>query len=840
MNSKAPASRVFLGPFFLSCALLGIWVLGQACAEAQTDPLALQQEGIRRLESYIEHFRKTGDQQSRLPDLARAEADLAASQEEFLRQRDDAAAALSVTKMGDVRRIRNQPRPALDCYEQGLRLARKAKHRTNEVLALLGRARAEAYVLKDFPAAATHFGEAVRLSADLPDRTHLFNALSGLGNVQVGQGDMIAAADTYNRAFTLTSGLKDEALQFYAYLDRGEVYQKLAEKCDYERTFQPCYEQLDLAKKDYSAALGIARKLGYTGLARTTEEFLKELEFRREMFRSQERLGKMLQQSGIFHPQRPGDVLVSEQFAGGAGAGFPPGAMAALQQSGVISVGDARSFFIRGSFHSLQREYPEALAAYLKSVELLETDRRRLREDTGSRAFLDDRINFYYAPIELLLQERRFAEAFTLMEQSRSRALTDLLFSKKLVLASPEEAADFGQLQSTRSRIALLQKEVFEIRTRADSEGFADQVKPKEAEIAQLQGEYEKIAGKAPKLQELIASGTVSLAQFQQTLKKNSCDVLYYLVLEQAVLLWHINEDDLHVRSVFLPRSEVINKVAALQKSLSQRDARFDERTAKELFLYLIQPALGWIKSKHVVIIPHEDLHYVPFQVFLDPTDNTALGERFQVTYAPNATLLAQMKTSGPINQGRLLAVADKSFEDEERGEIEGLRLQELYPGRHRVLTNATKAEFKQVVGQYDLLHLSVHGVFRANEPLLSYVQLVPGGTDDGQLTAAEIFGLPLNNARLIVLSACETGQAEATHANEILGMQRALLYAGANALILSAWEVDAASTGLWMQTFYREAQQKSPAEAARLSLIKVKREYPHPHHWAPFQIIGK
>src|SRR5207245_784940 len=114
----------------------------------------------------------------------------------------------------------------------------------------------------------------------------------------------------------------------------------------------------------------------------------------------------------------------------------------------------------------------------------------------------------------------------------------------------------------------------------------------------------------------------------------------------------------------------------------------FDERTAKELFLYLIQPALGWIKSRHLVIIPHEDLHYVPFQVFLDPADNTAVGERFQVTYAPNATLLVQMKTAGPINQGRLLAVGDRSIENDSK-EIGGLRLEKQYSGRHKVLVDA-------------------------------------------------------------------------------------------------------------------------------------------------------
>ena len=66
------------------------------------------------------------------------------------------------------------------------------------------------------------------------------------------------------------------------------------------------------------------------------------------------------------------------------------------------------------------------------------------------------------------------------------------------------------------------------------------------------------------------------------------------------------------------------------------------------------------------------------------------------------------------------------------------------------------------------------------------------------------------------------------------------LLYAGANNLILSSWKVDSASTALWMKTFYREAQQKPLAEAARLALVEVKSKYPAPYHWAAFRLVGK
>ncbi|HZN12067.1 MAG TPA: CHAT domain-containing protein, partial [Blastocatellia bacterium] len=152
------------------------------------------------------------------------------------------------------------------------------------------------------------------------------------------------------------------------------------------------------------------------------------------------------------------------------------------------------------------------------------------------------------------------------------------------------------------------------------------------------------------------------------------------------------------------------------------------------------------------------------------------------------------------------------------------------------------EADVKAWAGDYDLIHLSVHGVFVAQEPLLSHLRLGPGGAEDGKLTAAEMFGLPLAGARLIVLSACDTGQARATRANEVSGMVRSLLYAGANTLVLSSWAIDADSTALWMETFYREAQSRPPAGAARLAIAAVRRDprYSHPYYWAPFLLTGR
>jgi CHAT domain-containing protein len=273
---------------------------------------------------------------------------------------------------------------------------------------------------------------------------------------------------------------------------------------------------------------------------------------------------------------------------------------------------------------------------------------------------------------------------------------------------------------------------------------------------------------------------------------------------------------------------------------MRKRDAPFREDLAKELFLYLIQPALGWLSGDKLAIIPQADLQSLPFQVFEDPASGAFLGERFQITYAPNASILLQLKKQRNLASGSLLAACDPSLP----GAPEEVKtLARFYPGRQKVVTESLirKTDLKQWVGSYDILHLAVHGQFDSQEPLLSKVKL--GGTaGDGDLTAAEMFGLPLDNTRIATLSACETGRVRTTRSNEIQGIVQALLFAGAQSVLVSAWKVDSTSTSVWMRTFYREAQSRTPAEAAREAIREVRRrpEYNHPFYWAPFLLIAR
>lgn len=821
------------------------------CVSAQGDPLALQKGAIQRLDAFVDHYRKTGDFRARLPDLATADAELAASNRMLAAQGDWSALALGLIKQGSIYRMQGQWAKAIAAYQQAEEAAKRGRNVMYQADALAWRALAE-HSSRNIGQAIIDATQAVRLAGTTDDKDVLARALDVLGTAQVSENDLAGASDTLNREVAVASEAKDPTTLFYAYLNRSDVYLKSGERCDFQRAFEPCYEALDRARADLQQALALARKLGYAGLASQAEQFMGSVEARRTLIKSQERMHQTVQKAGLFHPKTARDVLVTESFVAKPGP-IPPlvtemnqASKRMEQQAGAFAdVAAARSQFSEGLMNEMQGNNDAALASFLKAVETLERDRRALRDERSRGTFLEDRIGMYYAPILQLLERHRHAEAVELLERSRSRALADLLASRTLGLGRPEEQKLYAESTALRTRIADAQSKLFELASRPDAAGKTPQMSALQAQIRTLEAQYPSVGSRmaieSPRLQNLVSSAPASLKALQQSMREERYELLQYLVLEHALIVWHIAPDSVYVRSVYLPRSEVIGKVAALQKSLADRNTRFDETTARELFLFLIQPVLSRIRSDRLVVVAHEDLHYVPFQVFQDPADGRYFGERFEITYAPSVSVLLGLKRSRGLSGGRLLAVADPGIP---AAVPEVQTIAKLFPGRSKLVIDelARESDVKAWVGDFDVIHLAVHGKFNGAEPMLSYLALARGPVDDGRLTAAEMFGLSLDKSRLVVLSACETGRAEATHGNEIIGMVRALIYAGAETLVLSNWKVDSAATALWMQSFYEAALSRSMPGAARAALVKVKSNpaYSHPYYWAAFTVVGR
>jgi CHAT domain-containing protein len=147
----------------------------------------------------------------------------------------------------------------------------------------------------------------------------------------------------------------------------------------------------------------------------------------------------------------------------------------------------------------------------------------------------------------------------------------------------------------------------------------------------------------------------------------------------------------------------------------------------------------------------------------------------------------------------------------------------------------ATRAVFVAAAPQHGLLHIAAHGESRLDNPVFAHIALA-----DGQLGTHDVFNLRLDGA-LVTLSACETGRSAVVGGDELVGLSRGFLFAGAATLVQSLWRIDDAATARLMARFYTGVTAgRSPGAALRDAQCMLVGEGAHPHTWGAFQLVGR
>jgi CHAT domain-containing protein len=836
-------------------------------AVPQQNTEAAEAGGIARIERVRDQVRRSGFQPSLLNELTIAEKELQASYRAFQATSNESGAAESLVGIGDAERLARifilataqngnldqqaeaLARSARSHYQEAAVLARKAGSATSLVKALTGMALLDESQERDYGAANSRVTDALRVAASCPNQDCTLDALQFKVEVETYRGELFSAASHANGVVELLKNRTDPNRQYLAYMDRSAIYRAMSEGCSYnqQKSVDVCLRLFELAKADAQRAVDIASQAGLTNNARMAKEEVGQLDLLRSLTERYNSMVAKVLETARFEPKTPHDALVTELIPLGQLSPKEVEAMKTLSQSAGRGMPGSLTTWMQAEMEDMQGRPDAALDGYLTAIRMVEQDRRKLGEESSRTSFLDDKISLYERPIILLLNRKRYAEAFALLEQSRARATADLLSTKSVGLSKAVDRQRFATLARKRAEITSIQTHFFNetLSPPSDSTDSPDAVAKTQTHLAELEAEYEQLlvqmGREAPGAENVAISEPVSLPALQEILRQDRMNLLYYYVTDNSLVLIHVGPDSFHVRNVFLPRLALITKIATLRASMSKKSSAFRDDVSKELFLYLIQPALGWLSTERLVIVPQGDLQSLPFQAFQNPADNSYLGERFQITYAPSASILLQLKRLRNLSSGSLLAAADPSLP----GAPEEVKaLSELYPNHAKIVVDSLirKVDLQHWADSYNILHLAVHGTFDSQEPLLSSVKLAATDGEGGDLTAAEMFGLSLEHARIVTLSACETGRVRTTRSNEIQGIQQALLFSGAQSLLVSAWKVDSDATSLWMQMFYREAQSKSPPEAAREAIRALRRDprYSHPFYWAPFLLIAR
>jgi CHAT domain-containing protein len=144
----------------------------------------------------------------------------------------------------------------------------------------------------------------------------------------------------------------------------------------------------------------------------------------------------------------------------------------------------------------------------------------------------------------------------------------------------------------------------------------------------------------------------------------------------------------------------------------------------------------------------------------------------------------------------------------------------------------------REHIGEFGIVHLASHGEFDPINPLFSAIRLTPDRKANGKLQADEVFGLNIT-ADLVVLSACQTGLGDIRGGDDVVGLNRAFIFAGTHALMSSLWRVSDVSTAILMKQFYREYARGDKAGSLRKAMLHVKNRYPHPGYWGAFVLTG-
>jgi CHAT domain-containing protein len=499
-----------------------------------------------------------------------------------------------------------------------------------------------------------------------------------------------------------------------------------------------------------------------------------------------------------------------------------------------------------GQVYETQRAISRALRHYEAAAATTERIQRALTI-TLRPGFLEDKTDAWRALIRLHLQEGDVGKAFEILERSKSQVLLGYLANREHLRWAREETHSRGlieELDRLRAEYQWFYRLAHEAPNSPDHPGPMEpqqallEVKTRERKMRALTEQLYLLSaeGKAPN-----PARPACLKNIQAALEADTLLVEFY---NDGHHVWAFTVGRESIEVYQLPvTTDVLNRlVAQLQLNMAaaltvahrtpapHNLTQLAQRILQRLYASLIEPLAGLRAGRHrLLIVPYGVLHYLPFHLLYD--GSSYLIEGHEIVILPAAGLALQ---PGPVRKPGALILAHSWEGRLPHTLAEGQLVQRLFGGSLWAEGTADRTVLKAEPTQ--ILHVCAHGQYRLDQPDLSYIQL-----SDGQLYADDLLQQDLSY-ELVTLSACETGRANVAGGEELIGLGRGFLYAGAGALVLSLWPVPDETTVRLMEIMYQALREgSSKAAALRSAQTRILAEDPklHPAFWGAFQLVG-
>ena len=296
----------------------------------------------------------------------------------------------------------------------------------------------------------------------------------------------------------------------------------------------------------------------------------------------------------------------------------------------------------------------------------------------------------------------------------------------------------------------------------------------------------------------------------------------------------------------------------------SIRKPQPDVGGGEALFNEVLRPIAEYQAKSRMIVVPDGELHLLPFNALRN--NGKFVLEDHTVTSSPSATVFSILRgrenvasahplpyvgvaawTHGTAHENPILrsfagpSKADLQPLPESRKEVETIAADLPKPSTILLGSDATETHFKSLpLADYHVLHLALHGYVDTDYPDRSALVFAPSNdkADDGMLQVREIRDLHLN-ARLVTLSACDTGVGPVGE-DGVANIVNAFIEAGADSVVSTLWELEDHATEQLMAAFYRNLSKgESKSDALRDAQRELLRQGYSPFYWASFELVG-
>jgi CHAT domain-containing protein/Tfp pilus assembly protein PilF len=358
-----------------------------------------------------------------------------------------------------------------------------------------------------------------------------------------------------------------------------------------------------------------------------------------------------------------------------------------------------------------------------------------------------------------------------------------------------------------------------------------------------------------PVYHNLKFSGSLpDMDSLQQNINKADEAILSYYYTDSSLICFYITKDGSGFTSIPLQKY-LFSSIISLRKELQQPEGsgrKYLKNAGTTLFENLISPVYEIIKDKkHLVIIPYNEISYVPFEMMVNPADGSLLLHDFSISYNYSANFLSVNKNEQHF-QYQVLAMAPFS---EKKNDLvlpalpASLEEIDQLPGKKISGAQATKMQFESMAGQFPIIHLATHAVTNDSNLLGTYIAFYGLNNQNDtlyRLYEQEIYTLDLKSARLVILSACETGNGMLVNGEGIMSLSRAFSYAGCKTVITSLWKADELSTTFIVKHLHNYLQKGLTVDdalrKAKIDYLEsnyIEDRYKTPAYWAHLVLIG-